>query len=228
MRILGLIPARGGSKGIPGKNAKLLAGKPLLAYTAEAALQAQGLDKVVFSSEDDKLIALAEKAGLDVPFKRPADLATDAASSLSVVQHALAELEAAGDRYDAVCLLQVTTPMRNAADIDSAIESFRESQADALVSVIPVPHQYNPHWVLMQEGADRLQWSMGKKIIGRRQDLPKAYIRDGSIYITKTKVIQAGSLYGEQLAFYEMDPESHVNIDTQEDWQRATELLSDN
>lgn len=227
MRILGLIPARGGSKGIPGKNSKLLAGKPLLAYTIEAALEANALDGLVFSSEDEVLIKLAKDAGVEVPFTRPEHLATDTASSLAVVQHAIRFLEDRGEYYDAVCLLQVTTPMRTANDIDNAVSSFVKSGADALVSVIPVPHQYNPHWVLLEKQTDKLHWAMGDKVIGRRQDLPKAYIRDGSIYITKTSVIKNNSLYGESLAYFEMNPERHVNIDTEADWLRATQLLSD-
>lgn len=227
MRILGLIPARGGSKGIPGKNSKLLAGKPLLAYTIEAALEASALDGLVFSSEDEVLIKLAKDAGVEVPFTRPEHLATDTASSLAVVQHAIRFLEDRGEYYDAVCLLQVTTPMRTANDIDNAVSSFVKSGADALVSVIPVPHQYNPHWVLLEKQTEKLHWAMGDKVIGRRQDLPKAYIRDGSIYITKTSVIKNNSLYGESLAYFEMNPERHVNIDTEADWLRATQLLSD-
>ena len=104
MRILGLIPARGGSKGIPGKNSKLLAGKPLMSYTLEAAQRAHALDRLIFSSEDVSLIKIAADAGVEVPFTRPEHLATDEASSLAVVQHAIHFLEAQGEFFDAVCL----------------------------------------------------------------------------------------------------------------------------
>lgn len=227
MRILGLIPARGGSKGIPGKNSKLLAGKPLMTYTIEAAQNASSLAGVIFSSEDESLIEIAKGAGVEVPFRRPEHLATDEASSLSVVQHALDFLEGRGEHFDAVCLLQVTTPMRTARQIDQAVERFVIGGSDALVSVIPVPHQFNPHWVLTQKGSNELEWAMGSKVIGRRQDLPKAFIRDGSIYITRTEVIKEGSLYGESLTYFEMDPNRHVNIDDDSDWLRATQLLSE-
>lgn len=195
-------------------------------YTIKAAQTSRALDKLIFSSEDESLIDIAKRAGVEVPFVRPQELATDQASSLSVVQHAIEYLEAQGEYFDAVCLLQVTTPMRRTSDIDEAISRFVESGVDALVSVIPVPHQYNPHWVLLEKEAGALKWAAGDKVIGRRQELPKAYIRDGSIYITKTDVVKKGSLYGDRLAYYEMDPERHVNIDDLSDWQRANELLS--
>ncbi|MEP2934959.1 MAG: acylneuraminate cytidylyltransferase family protein [Gilvibacter sp.] len=226
MRILGLIPARGGSKGIPGKNAKLLNGTPLLGYTAKAALAATHLDSVVFSSEDYELITIAKEFGLDAPFIRPADLATDGASSLSVVQHAIDYFKGLGAHFDAVCLLQVTTPFRTSEDIDAAIQKFKTQGTDALVSVQKVPHVYNPHWVFTETQNGRIALATGtNEIIGRRQDLPPAYIRDGAIYLCKTEVImQQNSLYGKSLAYIESDPDTYVNIDGPEDWDRAEQI----
>lgn len=226
MRILGLIPARGGSKGIPGKNSKLLAGTPLLGYTVKAALEATLLDSVVFSSEDYELIRLAKEFGANAPFIRPTDLATDQASSLSVVQHAIDYFQGIGEQYDAVCLLQVTTPFRSAHDIDQAIKKFKAQGTDALVSVQRVPHVYNPHWVFTETEEGMLALATGSdKIIGRRQDLPPAYIRDGAIYLCKTDIIKNNnSLYGESLSFIESDPNRYVNIDGPEDWQKAEQI----
>lgn len=226
MRILGLIPARGGSKGIPGKNSKLLAGRPLLAHTVSAALQAKNLDAVVFSSEDDNLIDIAKEYGAQVPFVRPAHLATDQASSLSVVQHALNFYKEQGKPYDAVCLLQVTTPFRTSQEIDKAISVFKAEQTDALVSVQEVPHAYNPHWVFTEQQQGRLSLATGEsEIIGRRQDLPPAYIRDGAIYITKTSVVlDQNSLYGQSLSYVVGDPIRYVNIDGPEDWAKAQQI----
>ncbi|MDC8006298.1 acylneuraminate cytidylyltransferase family protein [Aureisphaera galaxeae] len=223
MKILGLIPARAGSKGIPHKNKKKLGGKPLLQYTIEAALGASSLASVVFSSEDDELMELAERMGAKVPFKRPDHLATDAAGSLEVVQHALQSLE---DDYDAVCLLQVTTPFRTSEDIDNAIERFKALGTDSLVSVQEVPHQYNPHWVF-EEKEGVLHIATGEQqIIKRRQELPKAYIRDGAIYITKTEVLlKEHSFFGARMGAIELDSKRHVNIDTLEDWKKAEALL---
>ena len=123
MKILGLIPARGGSKGIPNKNRKVLNGKPLLQYTIEATLNSKFLDRVVFSSEDDTLIKLAKSMGVDVPFVRPSNLSKDNSGTLEVVQHALKQLEEKGETFDAVCLLQVTNPFRTSKFIDKAIDS---------------------------------------------------------------------------------------------------------
>ncbi|MAT90637.1 MAG: acylneuraminate cytidylyltransferase [Flavobacteriaceae bacterium] len=227
MRILGLIPARAGSKGIPNKNKKLLAGKPLLQYTVEAALAATGLTDVVFSSEDESLRKLAKNFGAQVLFERPDALATDTARSIDVVIHALEALTALGKSYDAVCLLQVTTPFRTAQQIDEAIASFTATKADSLISVIEVPHHYNPHWVFEATQDNCLVLATGdEKIITRRQELPKAYVRDGAIYLTDTKVLkEKHSFFGDMLGYVTSDVEAHVNIDTEADWQRAEALM---
>src|SRR2546423_8592254 len=109
-RVLGIITARGGSKGIPRKNIRFLGAKPLLQYTAEAALSAKRLTRVILSTEDQEIADVGRKCGLDVPFMRPAELALDSTPTLPVLQHAVRELEAAGNRYDAICLLQPTNP----------------------------------------------------------------------------------------------------------------------
>lgn len=226
MRVLGLIPARGGSKGIPGKNRKELYGKPLMQYTIEAALNSKQLDSVVFSSEDAQLIELAASLGADIPFVRPTELALDTSGSLSVAQHALNTLEEQGKRYDAVCLLQVTNPFRTTKFIDEAVLKFKNSNMDSLLSVLEVPHEYNPHWVFKSTTDGLLELATGEaEIIKRRQDLPKAFIRDGSIYITRSVVLlEEESLYGKNIGYIESDPSRHVNIDTMTDWNKAVEL----
>jgi CMP-N-acetylneuraminic acid synthetase len=226
MKILGLIPARGGSKGIPHKNRKLLGGKPLLQYTIEAALGATELDAVVFSSEDDTLIGLAQNLGVRVPFKRPMELANDSARSIDVVLHALETLSEQGEHYDAVCLLQVTTPFRTSEAIDAAIHKFKSTSIDSLISVLEVPHAFNPHWVF-EEHDGTLNIATGEKeIISRRQELPPAYIRDGAIYITKNEVLrEKGSFFGNRLGYYISDASRHVNIDTLEDWESAEKII---
>lgn len=228
MKILALIPARGGSKGIPDKNKKILGGKPLLAYTIEAALAATTLDRIVFSSEDASLRKLATHYGAEVPFERPPHLAADDSGTLEVIQHALRTLAEQGNTYDAVCLLQVTNPFRTAHFIDKAVSAFIQEKTDSLLSVLKVPHEYNPHWVFERKQDDTLQLATGEKeIIKRRQDLPQAYIRDGAIYITRTEVIlNTASLYGNTIGYIESDPDRHVNIDTMEDWKKAEELAT--
>ncbi len=226
-KILALIPARGGSKGVPRKNIKELGGKPLLAYTTEKALASKLISKVVLSTEDEEIMQVGKACGVEVPFKRPEDLAKDQSGSLGVVQHAIEFYEERGEFFDAVILLQATSPFREEGFIDRAIEKFIKSEADALVSVLPVPHEFNPHWVFEADNNDNLNIATGEKqIIKRRQDLPKAYFRDGSIYITKTEVIKQGSFFGDQLTYIESNPDLYVNIDTMQDWKKAEELVS--
>jgi CMP-N,N'-diacetyllegionaminic acid synthase len=227
MKILGIITARGGSKGVPGKNIKLLGKDSLLLYTANAANQSKLLYKTILSSDDAEIIEVAKKAQIEVPFVRPNELANDTATSISVVQHALEHMESLGEYYDAVCLLQPTSPFREKGFIDAAIQKFINEEADALVSVLPVPHEYNPHWVFEPNNSGFLEIATGEKtIISRRQDLPKSYFRDGSVYITKVEVIKKGSFYGEKLSFIESNPDFYVNIDTLKDWKIAEEKLN--
>jgi len=134
MKILGLIPARGGSKGIPRKNIKPLGGKPLIAYSIEAGLKSRYLDKVLVSTDDEEIAQVARQYGADVPFIRPAELARDDTPTLPVIQHALRFLADKGETYDAVCLLQPSSPFRTPAFIDAAIEKYVRSGADSLVT----------------------------------------------------------------------------------------------
>jgi CMP-N,N'-diacetyllegionaminic acid synthase len=228
MKILAIIPARGGSKGIPGKNMKLLGGKPLLEYTVEAARESKLLSRVILSSDDKAIINLAKSIGLEVPFVRPAHLATDRSGSLEVVQHALAFFEEKGETFDAVCLLQPTTPFRESGSIDAAIQQFIDSGCDSLVSVREVPEEYNPHWVFEADETGCLHIATGEKeIIKRRQELPKAYFRDGSIYLTKAQVIvEQQSLYGNRMGYIVSKGERYANLDTPADWEKAESILN--
>lgn len=226
MNILAIIPARGGSKGVPGKNIKLLGGKPLLKYTSDSVKNSKLLTKTVLSSEDPTIIKVAKELDLEVPFIRPDELATDDVSSIDVVQHAIKHFEEKGQFFDAICLLQVTYPFREKEFIDKAIQKFIDSKVDALVSVIPVPHEYNPHWVFQEDMEGNLKVATGdSQIISRRQDLPKAYHRDGCIYITKTEFIKQGTFYGNRLGFIKSNPDFYVNIDTMEDWEKAEKFI---
>lgn len=227
MKILGIIPARGGSKGVPGKNIKLLGGKPLLQYTSDIALKSYLLDKLIVSSDDDAIIEVAESLGLSAPFKRPSDLATDKSPTLPVIKHALSYFKNIGEEFDAVCLLQTTSPLRSIETLNKGLNKFKENGCDSLVSVREVPHEYNPHWTFISNDINQLEIATGEKeIITRRQDLPKAYHRDGSIYITKTSVImEKNSLYGDSIAYVESNEKTFVNIDTLEDWVKAEEIF---
>jgi CMP-N-acetylneuraminic acid synthetase len=227
MKILGIIPARGGSKGVPRKNIKLLGEKPLLQYTSEVGLASSFIDTLVLSSDDDEIIEIAKNLGIEAPFKRPSDLAIDTAPTLPVIQHALKYYKSINVEFDAVCLLQVTSPFRTVKFLNQAIEKFIKSDTDSLVSVQEVPHEFNPHWVFEETSNGNLKIATGEaQIISRRQDLPEVYHRDGSIYLTKTSVIlNKSSLFGNSIAYLESPKERYVNIDTMADWEKAEVLL---
>lgn len=227
MRVLGIIPARGGSKGVPRKNIKLLGNKPLLQYTSDVALKSNLIDTLLLSSDDDQIIKVGKSLGIEVPFKRPLDLAIDTAPTLPVIQHALNYYKNIGEEFDAVCLLQVTSPFRTVDFLNKAISKFIATDTDSLVSVQEVPHEFNPHWVFEETANGNLKIATGEeKIISRRQNLPKAYHRDGSIYLTKTSVIlEQNSLYGNSIAYVTSPKDWYVNIDTMADWYKAELLI---
>ena len=228
MRILALIPARGGSKGVPRKNVKALGGKPLIAYSIEAGLASMQIDHVVVSTEDEEIAKISRRLGAAVPFLRPAQLATDHSPTVDTVLHAIRFFEAENNFFDAVCLLQPTVPFRSGADLDAAITMFKKQEADCLFTVREVPHVYNPHWVYeLDEGSGFLKMAVGnEELISRRQDLPKAFHRDGSVYLTRKEVLlNKHSLYGEKIAHYQMKDSPDINIDTLDDWAKAESYL---
>lgn len=226
MRILGLIVARGGSKGIPGKNVRMLGSKPLISYTIESAKESGLLDKIILSSDDHMIIEQAKIQGVEVPYLRPKELAKDKTPSLAVVQHALNFLHRTGETFDAVCLLQPTTPFRQQGLIDKAIRKFNSASFDSLISVREIPADFNPHWAF-EDTDGMLKIATGEEVpISRRQDLPKTYRRDGAIYITKTEVLQEqNSLLGKHIGFVVTKGDEDINIDTPSDWELAEQRL---
>ncbi len=226
---LGLIPARANSKGVPGKNARPLLGRPLIDYTFSAAMQSRLIDRVIVSTDSHYIAELAKEAGVAVPFMRPAELALDATPTLPVVQHALDTLEAMEEYVpDIVVLLQPTTPLRTSQHVDEAVERLISSQADAVVSVTEVPGHFSPHWQFRVEGGT-LALCDGRRledIIPRRQELPVTYIRNGAIYAFRTSSFrQTRSFDGRACAPYIMPDSVSVNIDTMADWNRAEKHL---
>ena len=227
MTALGVITARGGSKGIPRKNLASVLRKPLLAYTAEVALAARRLSRVILTTDDEEIASVGRQYGLEVPFLRPAELARDNTPSLPVLQHAVRWMEGRGAHFDAICLLEPTTPMRRPSDIDACIDLLEHSGADSVASVLPVPHNYNPHWVYFRGADGSLKLSTGETApIPRRQELPDAFHREGSIYVVRRDVlIEGNSLYGGRLAGYPMDPAESITIDEPNDLNRFEQLL---
>ena len=166
--------------------------------------------------------------GVEVPFLRPQKLSEDSSPTLPVVQHALEALEHAGEQYDAVCLLQPTNPLRRSFDIDNCIELLEKTGVDSVISVLPVPAEYNPNWVYWKREDGRLGLVTGEnEPISRRQDLPPAFHREGSVYVTATAVVRSQqSLYGKNILGYEISPEFSSNIDTPGDWQEVEGRIS--
>ena len=226
MRVLALIPARGGSKGFPGKNLALLGGRPLLAWTVSAAREA-GLTRVVLSTDDAAIAEAGRQAGAETPFLRPPELAEDTTPALPVIAHALETLAVAGDRFDAVCYLQPTSPLRAARDIVDAVALMERTGADTVVSVVPVPHPFSPT-SLMQEDADgRLTFCAPPEARRfRRQEKERLFARNGpAILLTRASTVAAGDLYGAHIRALPMHAFRSVDIDSAEDLQLAEALL---
>jgi CMP-N-acetylneuraminic acid synthetase len=232
MRVLGVVTARGGSKGLPGKNLRPLAGKPLIAHTIDTARDSKAFDRVILSTDDDAIAAAGRSRGCEVPFMRPADLALDETPHLPVLQHAIEWLRV-NDSYtpDAVMILQPTSPLRRAQDIVESIAMLEQSGADSVVSVSEVPAHYNPMRTLRIDGQGIATLLVSgepvRRRINRRQDMPAAWTMNGAIYLFRTSVLTAAepSLYGNRTAAYVMPPEFGISIDSLDDWNHAEHAL---
>jgi CMP-N,N'-diacetyllegionaminic acid synthase len=225
MRTLGLIPARGGSRGIARKNIALLGGRPLLAYTADAARASRALTRTVVSTDDREIAEAARALGLDVPFERPQPLAADAAPMLPVMQHALNAMGELGFDAEVVVLLQPTSPFRRATHIDAAIALLEASGADSVVSVVEVPHQFNPVSVMRLDG-DRLRPFLDAPTMADRHMKPRVFARNGpAVLAVRASVVRDGSLYGSDSRPLVMDHAESLDIDTPWDLMLAELLL---
>lgn len=219
-RVLGLIPARGGSKRLPGKNLRPLAGRPLIAWTVAAGRQSRYLDRLVLSSEDSAIMQAAAELGCDVPFRRPGVLATDEADSTEVILHALEQLPG----YDVLVLLQPTSPLRTGADIDAALERLRDSGAASCVGVTE-PHP-SPWWCFTQGSGGRLH-PLFPDAPRRSQDLPRTWALNGAFYAARCDYLRVHkSFTGPDCIPYPMPAERSVDIDTTLDWILAERLLA--
>jgi CMP-N,N'-diacetyllegionaminic acid synthase len=228
MRVLGLVPARGGSKGVPRKNIRLVCGRPLLEYTAASARAARRLSRLVLTTDDDEIAGIGRGAGLEVPFMRPAELGRDDTPMIAVVQHAIAVLRDAGDEFDAVCLLQPTNPLRGHDDIDGAIALLEATGADSVLSFVDAGERHPARMKFVDEGGRVTDPPFAEEIEGqRRQDLPKLFLREGSIYVTRTPVLmEQGSFKGRDCRAWIVPEERACNIDTPFDLFIAEQLLS--
>lgn len=222
MNILYLIPARGGSKGIPHKNIKPLAGKPLIYYSIDVARELTTDDNICVSTDDDEIIKVVEDYGLKVPFKRPTELATDTASTNDVILHTINYYESIGKQYDVIVLLQPTSPLRKSHHIKEALSLYK-SDVDLVVSVM----ESHAATVLCHENNEGyIELTFNKKI-KRRQEVKQFYEYNGAIYIINSKSIMDKTMIGlNKKIKYIMDNISSIDIDTDLDWIIATAYLS--
>jgi CMP-N,N'-diacetyllegionaminic acid synthase len=213
MRILAVIPARGGSKGIPRKNIAILRDRPLIAYTIDAARAATCLERIVVSTEDEEIATLSRNLGVNV-MMRPSVLSKDDTGTLAVLQHVVATLGQSGYRPDAVMTLQPTSPLRTARHIEEAAATFAaDPKADSLVSCVPVPHIFHPHSVMQLTGDGYLEPFVNVPQPIRRQDKEPAFARNGAaLYITRTERL-AEYIFGGRLIPYMMCQEDSIDID---------------
>jgi len=229
VNILGLIPARGGSLSIPRKNIIPLAGKPLLAYTCEAALASKHLTRVILSTDDPEIAEVGQKYGVDVPFLRPDNLAAADTLILPVIQFTLGWLKE-NQKYsaDIIVLLQPTSPLRRAHHIDEAIDLLVESDADTVVSVVSVPHNFNPVSVMrLDEQGHLTPYIEGPQIL-RRQDKPRVFARNGpAVFAVKREVLDQDQIFGKKIFPYEMNERDSIDIDGPKDLALAEYYLRD-
>jgi CMP-N-acetylneuraminic acid synthetase len=227
MRVLGIVTARGGSKGVPRKNIIPLLGKPLLAYTAEAALAAKRLTRTVLSTEDEEIARIGRDWGLEVPFLRPVELARDETPTIPVLQDVVRKLAAAGEHYDAILTLQPTTPLRRPEDIDGAIALLEETGSDAVISFVDVGERHPARMKFLTAEGRVIDPPFAEQFEGqRRQDLPKMYLREGSIYLTRRAVLmEHHSLQGRDCRAWIVPIERACNIDTPFDVFLAEHML---
>jgi CMP-N-acetylneuraminic acid synthetase len=226
--VMGLILARGGSKGIPQKNIKILAGKPMIAWTIEAARLSKCISRIIISTDDDQIAEIAKRFGGDVPFKRPDEFARDDSSSIDAVIHAIRWLEE-NENYipEYIMLLQPTSPLRSVDDIQNAVRLMRESHSDSLVSVVPVEH--HPFWTYLIKPDGCLDhFITTDPSHNRRQDLPDVYAVNGSIYIAgRDALLENQSFFSENTQAYIMPQERSLDIDTNWDFYLADLILKD-
>ena len=223
---LGLVPARGGSKGVPGKNLRLLAGRPLLEYTACAARESGVIDRVILSTDSEAIADVGRRCGLEVPFIRPVDLAADDTPMLPVVRHAVDTLAASGWMADLIVLLQPTSPLRRAAHVRDAVERLRSSKADSVVTVVEVPRHLSPDYVMRIENGVLKPFLAEGERVARRQDARPAYSRDGTAYaFWRATLERFGNIYGERCEPLVIDAADSLSIDSQSDWSAAEPRL---
>jgi CMP-N,N'-diacetyllegionaminic acid synthase len=226
MRVLAVIPARGGSKGIPRKNLARLGGRPLLSYTCRAAQKARRLDRVILSTDNAAIARAGRKLGVEVPFLRPRALASDRAPMAAVLRHALRELERRdGYRADVVVVLQPTSPFRRPGHIDATVAALLRSKADSAVTVTPIPHNMSPDSALVVRSGRLVPLRRGAPVL-RRQDKKSYVARNGpAVLAVRAALVMKGRLYGKRTVGVSMSALDSIDIDGPDDLRLAEALL---
>lgn len=229
MKVVALVPARGGSKGIPRKNLIPVLGKPLLAYTADAALKSKKIAEVFLSTDDLEIARVGAELGLSVPFIRPEELAGDNIKMIDVISHFCVFCEKKEISFDVLVLLQATSPLRRTQDIDACLDLYRSAGTDSVVSVEKVPHNFIPSSIYKMSKSSYLKKITDGTENYLRQEKPVYFARNGpAIVVTTPKLIQEGHLYGSQLKGFEMSALRSIDIDTEEDLLILESILSRN
>jgi CMP-N,N'-diacetyllegionaminic acid synthase len=221
-KILAIIPARGGSKIVKGKNIRLLAGKPLIAWSIEAAKESQYIDRVILSSDDSEIIEVAKQWQCEVPFVRPQELARDDTPGIEPILHALQEIPG----YDYIILLQPTSPIRSSEDIDQSIKQCLDWDGKSLVSVV-VPEK-SPYWMYQKDEQGLISPLIQEEEILQRQLLPTVYAVNGAIYVSEVSaLLKEHTLLTKETYAYIMPKERSIDIDTELDIKIAELLLTE-
>jgi CMP-N,N'-diacetyllegionaminic acid synthase len=229
--IIAIIPARGGSKGVPRKNIKIINGKPLIAYAIEDGKNSKYISKVIVSTEDSEIKSISQQWGAEV-IDRPDDLAQDRSPTLPVMQHVVQTLQEQGEKVDLIILLQATAMFKKVEEIDRAIEVMLSGEYDSLISLSPTPKHFVVNWQKeIKEGVvvnhhDGLPINDDKSAV-RRQDLPTTYWKNGQIYIMTPKTLMENDgLFGERCHGFVIDRSDIVNIDSFEDFEYAEYIIN--
>ncbi|HEV3416008.1 MAG TPA: acylneuraminate cytidylyltransferase family protein [Pirellulales bacterium] len=229
MFVLGIVPARAGSKRLPRKNLRPLAGKPLAAWAIDAARGAKRIDRLVVSSDDEEVLDLAAVRDSRFSLRRPAELCTDTSPAIDYVVHALHILEGAGrPRFDAVAIVQPSSPLTLPSDIDAAIDLLQASGADTVVSVAEVAHDLHPAKFKVMKGNRLLPYFEEEAGRMAAHELPRVYVRNCSVYVTHREVIERGNIIGDDCRGYIMPRERSIDINDEMDLAFAEFLLSHN
>ena len=227
MEVLALIPARGGSKGIPDKNIRPIAGRTLIELAARAAAASGVVTRTILSTDSERIGEEGRRVGVEVPFLRPASLAADDTPMLPVIQHALGFLEEQGWRADIVVLLQPTSPLRRPAHVRGAVERLQESGADSVVTVVELPRHLSPDYVMRLDNGFLVPFLPEGARVTRRQDARPAFVRDGTAYVFWRRTVEeTASIYGRRSMPLLVPARESLTIDTPEDWAEAERRLS--